>query len=65
MKTLTQLDLANAQLIGFNIGKIEENIISLIKSMGLTQAEWEKWKVEYPNILCEHDFESIEDYFNN
>jgi len=64
MKNLTQLDLADAQFIGFNQGVIDGRIIDLITSMGLTKEEWEKWKADYTNILKDSDFEEIEEYFN-
>ena len=59
----TQLDLADAQFIGFNQGKADGNIIDLIESMGLTKEEWEEWKKDYTNVLYDTDFESIEDHF--
>lgn len=60
----TQLDLADAQLLGFALGKNEGNIISLITSMGLTKKEWKKWKDEYPNYLSKLDFEDADVHFN-
>jgi hypothetical protein len=60
----TKLDLADAQFIGFKAGKWNWNgIIDLVQSMGLTKKEWEKWKVKYPNILDDSDFEAVERYF--
>ena len=60
----TRLDLADAQFIGFQHGKWDWScIISLVKSMGLTKSEWNKWKDNYPNVLDDSDFEAIEEYF--
>lgn len=64
MKVLTRLDLADAQFIGFNQGIVDGRIIILVESMGLTKKEWEKWKIDYPNILRDSEFEEIEEYFN-
>ena len=64
-KVITQLDLADAQFIGFNQGKVDGNIVTLIRSMSLTKQEWEEWKNNYTNILCESDYEYIEEYFNS
>ena len=63
-----QLDLAQAQFIGFRHGKWNrQDIIGLVTSMGLTKREWEKLKKSYPmtNDIDEDDFLEIEDYFNN
>jgi hypothetical protein len=57
-----QLDLANAQMIGFKIGKWD-GIIHLIESMGLTKKEWEKLKKDYEPQLDESDMKEIEDFF--
>jgi len=59
----TKLDLADAQFVGFKEGKWSRDIIPLIKAMGLTKKEWEKWKINYPNILDDSDYEAIERYF--
>jgi hypothetical protein len=60
-----KLDLADAQLLGFSMGKNNcDGIIDLIESMGLTKSEWNKWKKKYPNCLHINDFESIEEHFN-
>lgn len=61
----THLDLADAQFIGFKHGKWNYNgIIDLVKSMGMSKAEWNKWKRDYPNILDESDFNALDEYFN-
>ena len=61
----TQLDLADAQFIGFKMGKWNwDGIIELVKSMGLTKKEWEKWKDNYTNVLDASDFQAVENYFN-
>jgi hypothetical protein len=60
----TKLDLADAQFIGFAIGKREPGIIHLIDGMGLTKKEWEKWKRDYPqSYLTESEMQEIEEYF--
>jgi hypothetical protein len=59
-----QLDLADAQLIGFKHGKWNwDGIVDLVEGMGMTKKEWEKWKENYPNILDDADFEAVEKYF--
>lgn len=58
-----KLDLADAQFIGFVCGKWS-GVIDLVESMGLTKAEWEKWKKDYSNVLDDYDFEQVEIYFN-
>jgi hypothetical protein len=59
-----RLDLADAQLLGFSMGKNNWNgIIDLVESMGLTRAEWNKWKDEYPSSLDSNDFDAIEEHF--
>lgn len=61
----THLDLADAQFQGFNHGKKnKDDIVGLVKSMGLTRWEWRKWKRSYPTVLDESDVEAIERYFN-
>lgn len=61
----TQLDLADAQFVGFAHGKWNRSdIVGLVESMGLTKAEWGKWKKDYPNTLDEEDYNEIEEYFN-
>lgn len=61
----SRLDLADAQFIGFHFGKREPGIVSLIESMGLTNAEWIKWKDNYPtSYLTVSEKEEIEEYFN-
>lgn len=62
----TQLDLADAQLVGFKQGKWHrDGIVELVDSMGMTKKEWKKWKANYPNILDDSDFHALEEYFNN
>jgi len=61
----TQLDLADAQFIGFAEGRFSGNIIRLIESMGLTKSEWDKWKKKYSNVLLDSDFNDIENYYQN
>ncbi len=63
MNKITRLDLADAQFIGFRQGKVDDRIIDLIESMGFTKEEWEDWKLNYTNVLCDSDFESIENHF--
>ena len=60
----TKLDLADAQFIGFNIGKREPGIITLIDGMGLSKKEWEKWKKYYPTYhLTESEIKEVDDHF--
>ena len=61
-----KLDLADAQFLGFAIGKHEPGIIHLVECMGLTLKEWEKWKKEYcTTILTYSEKEEIEEYFSS
>lgn len=59
----TKLDLAEAQLLGWHSGKNGEFLTSLVSSMGLTKAEWEKIKVQYPSTLNESEKLEIDEYF--
>jgi hypothetical protein len=59
-----QLDLADAQFIGFAQGKCDGRIIDLVTSMGLTKKEWDNWKKGYSNVLCANDFNDVENHFN-
>lgn len=63
---LTQLDLADAQFIGFRHGvDNKSDITGLVTSMGLTKNEWDKWKNEFPtHTLTESEQNEINDYFN-
>ena len=61
----TKLDLADAQFVGFAHGKWNHSdILGLIDGMGLTKAEWEKWKKEYPtHSLTDSEINEIDDHF--
>lgn len=62
----TKLDLADAQFIGFSIGKREPGIINLVVSMGLTKSEWAKWKAKYTTTyLTESEIKEVDLYFNH
>jgi hypothetical protein len=63
----TKLDLADAQFMGFAIGKREPGIIHLVESMGLTKKEWEKWKSNYEtkHYLTDREIQEIEEHFKN
>ena len=59
-----QLDLAQAQFIGFKHGKWERhNVVGLVTSMGLTKKEWSKLKSDY-NIEADLEQEEIEEINN-
>lgn len=58
-----RLDLADAQFIGYIHAKAGDGIISLVKGMGLTKKEWEKWKENYLAILSEEAIQDIDEYF--
>jgi len=59
-----KLDLADAQFIGFKVGKWNwDGIIELVETMGLTKKEWIKWKNNYPEILDESDVEKVDRHF--
>ncbi len=62
----TKLDLADAQFIGWGSCKKDDgNVIRLVESMGLTKAEWKKWKKKYPNYpLSDEEIREIDDHFN-
>ncbi len=60
----TKLDLADAQFLGFHVGKREPGIIHLVESMGLTSSEWRKWKRDYPTTyLTESEIKEIDEHF--
>lgn len=62
-----QLDVAQAQFIGFRHGKWNrQDIVGLVTSMGLTKSEWKKLKESYTveNDIDEDDLQEIEDYFS-
>ena len=60
----TKLDLADAQFIGYAIGKREPSIIDLVMSMGLTEKEWIKWQQNYPtNYLTQSEIDEVNEYF--
>lgn len=62
----TKLDLADAQFIGFGVGKREPGIIILIQGMGLTKKEWETWKKKYPTYpLQDDEIQEVDEYFEN
>ncbi|MCA6431165.1 MAG: hypothetical protein IM613_17155, partial [Cytophagales bacterium] len=59
----TKLDLADAQFIGFFHGK-EGRIVDMVEAMGLTKAEWKKWKSKYPNVyLKDSEIKEIDHHF--
>lgn len=61
----TKLDLADAQFIGYAIGKREPGILDLVISMGLTKKEWIKWQEKYTtNYLTESEIQEINEYFD-
>lgn len=59
----TQLDLAEAQLLGWQHGKHGHSLISLVQSMNLTKAEWEKIKAQYPSTLNVDEKKELDDWF--
>ncbi len=61
----TKLGLVDAQFVGFRHGKWNHSdITGLVEAMGLTKAEWKKWKDEYPTItLDENEIEEIDNFF--
>lgn len=58
-----KLDLAEAQLTGFNHGAHGFSIKSLIESMGLTKSEWIKIQDSAQSYLTEVEVEEINSYF--
>ena len=60
-----QIQVAEAQIIGFNHGSHGFSIKSLIESMGLTKREWLMLKDIYgiENNLTEADIIEIDKYF--
>lgn len=59
----TQLQLAEAQFIGFCQGQSDARIVDMVSSMGLKESEWNKIKAEKPYFLREKDIISIDEYF--
>lgn len=63
----TKLDLADAQFIGFYHGKWNrDDIIPLVKSMGLTKNEWKKMRKNYTTdiYLTDVEISEIDKFFN-
>lgn len=60
-----QLDVANAQFVGYFQGKHNQNVLSLVQGMGLTRKEWEKLKEKFSlaTYLSDFEFEQLEEYF--
>ena len=55
---------AEAQLLGFFHAKNGNGLLSLIESMGLTNAEWKILKKEHTLVyLDDDDLKEINDYF--
>jgi len=59
-----QLELADAQFIGFKEGKWS-SILGLIEAMGLTEDEWKDWKKKFPQILDGDDIKEINSHFKD
>ncbi|MCA6369146.1 MAG: hypothetical protein IM631_05155 [Cytophagales bacterium] len=60
----SKLDLADAQFIGFHFGKREPGIVPLVLEMGLSKAEWTKWKTRYTSsYLTESEIIEVDEYF--
>ncbi len=61
----TNLDLADAQFIGWGTCKQNDNdVIQLVTSMGLTKKEWILWKKKYDTCyLDSEDMEAIDNHF--
>ncbi|MCK9273347.1 hypothetical protein M0P65_07465 [Candidatus Gracilibacteria bacterium] len=61
----TQLDLADAQLLGFSYAKDGYSITMLVEDMGLTKSEWLTLKKKYPIViyLSESDIDEIDKNF--
>ncbi len=60
----SKLDLADAQFIGFHFGKREPGIVPLVLEMGLSKAEWTKWKTRYTSTyLTESEIIEVDEYF--
>ena len=56
-----KLQLAEAQILGFQHGKRGYNLSDLVHSMGLTKSEWEKLKSSgMVNYLPDYMMEEIE-----
>ena len=60
----TQLDLADAQFLGYFHGKYR-SLIGMVEAMGLTKDEWTKLKSQYELYLDDADIQDIEDHFNS
>jgi hypothetical protein len=58
-----QLDLAEAQLLGYSHCKKGYSLIDLVISMGLKISEWEKIKKEYPQSLSDDDIKEVDIHF--
>ena len=58
-----QLDLADAQFIGFYHGK-NQSLLAMVESMALTKNEWLKWRAEYTTTyLSESELEEVDTHF--
>jgi hypothetical protein len=61
----TQLDLVDAQFVGFSYARNGYlSIIGLIDSMGMTKSEWKKWNEKYSTaVLTDSEIKEIDEYF--
>jgi hypothetical protein len=65
MNKITELDLADAQLLGFSqASKNPDSIIELVESMGLTRGEWIALKKKGTIYLKDLDVEEVDKHFN-
>lgn len=60
----TQLDLADAQFVGFAYARSGYiSIIGMVESMGLTKKEWSQWKRLKLNTLKADEIDEIDEHF--
>ena len=58
-----QLDLAEAQLLGWHLGRWGANADEICSQMGLTEEEWKILKKDYLLVLDDEEKEEIDKYF--
>ncbi len=59
-----RLDLAHAQLVGYQAGQLSD-LIPMIEDMGLKASEWDKLKSQYDLTLDEWNLETIDAFFES
>lgn len=62
---ITEIEMAEHQMIGFMEGVTTGDIIALIKAQGLRKSEWEEIKCRNGHTLRPKYAKLIDEYFNH